>query len=253
MVTNMSNLNFYSSLKRANCKKFTLIELLVVIAIIAILASMLLPALQRARVIARTSTCANNIRQIQWAASQYITDYQGFLPINNHNAPHGNYYPRKLLPYVSDSKIYTACRFQNAFESYDKRHWDGEYGIDNVSYGASLYTLSVSFVRKIKDITRPSSKIIFGDSRTSRQVTETTGSSNNAAIISYVGCYRPDFRHGGKANFAFVDGHTRTLNDILSPNYTDGRVMYWANFVGVSENLSSMQSGYWDQFLITGI
>jgi prepilin-type processing-associated H-X9-DG protein len=122
-----------------------------------------------------------------------------------------------------------------------------------VSYGASLYTLSVSAVKKIKDITRPSSKIIFGDSRTSRQVTEIAGSSNNAAIISYVGCYRPDFRHGGKANFAFVDGHTRTLSDVFSPDYSDGRVLFWANFVGISELLSNQPRGYWDSKLIAGI
>ena len=241
----MKNIYYHS-------KKFTLIELLVVIAIIAILASMLLPALQKARVISRTSSCSNNLRQIQWATSQYISDYQGFLPVNNHNAPHGNYYPKKVLPYLSDSKIFTSCRFQNAYESYDPKQWDGAYGIDNVSYGASLYTYSVSFVRKIKDITRPSQKIGYGDSRTSRQVTETTGNSNNAAIISYTGAYMPDFRHGGKANFVFVDGHMRTLNYILSAEKT-GYLLYWANFIGVSENLSSQKSGYWDANLIGGI
>ena len=62
---------------------FTLIELLVVIAIIAILASLLLPSLSRAKSTARNIQCLNNLHQLQVCAEQYISDNQDFNPPNN--------------------------------------------------------------------------------------------------------------------------------------------------------------------------
>ena len=67
------------------CGRFTLIELLVVIAIIAILAAMLMPALEQVRKQALRTNCLNGLKQRGLAIQMYAIDYDGMLPFNDPN------------------------------------------------------------------------------------------------------------------------------------------------------------------------
>ena len=90
---------------------FTLVELLVVVAIIAILASLLLPAVQQARESARRAKCENNLKQIGLAVHNYVSTY-GYLPQSRR--PAGNTSaPRvagftELLPFLEQTNLSTS-------------------------------------------------------------------------------------------------------------------------------------------------
>ena len=73
---------------------FTLVELLVVVAIIAIILSLLLPALRNARMSAASGRCLNNLHQIGLAVNMYTTEHKGNLP---HYAPYIGVVPPGLI------------------------------------------------------------------------------------------------------------------------------------------------------------
>ena len=95
-------------------KRFTLIELLVVVAIIAILASMLLPALNRARGKAIEINCINSLKELVLSGLHYANDHDDFLPLaGNRFVGEERDRPQYLLVdtgYASKEVVKKGCR-----------------------------------------------------------------------------------------------------------------------------------------------
>jgi prepilin-type N-terminal cleavage/methylation domain-containing protein len=100
---------------RSRSPGFTLIELLVVIAIIAILASLLLPALAQAKLQARSIACLSQLKQIGLAVLLYADDNEDALPRPSHRPPS---WVGSLQPYAGGTILYRCAMDPNETRLY---------------------------------------------------------------------------------------------------------------------------------------
>ena len=220
---------------------FTLVELLVVIGIIALLISILIPALSKAQVAAKTLACQNQLRQIGLAMGMYTNASKGYLPFFTDYGPpftpalpaqDDKYWYQKLFnnKYLPSKDVFFCTEWErvgNPPAGYS--HKDYAFLTGGISYGMNL-ALSIPYKRnpatyeqaKMTQIRRSSETILAVDSRSASQ----WFTDGAAFVYPWPKAPLPGDdsvawpRHGGLVcNVLWVDGHVTNVRATTRNNY----------------------------------
>lgn len=188
-----------------NAGKFTLIELLIVIAVISILASLLMPALQKAREQVKSVACKNLLKQYYTAVFGYSADNEILMPVYHSYRTNGG---RRFWQYVLEDDMYLPRATAADDRCNCPTRPDTQCGMTlNSNYG--LTGFSSSSLKRFENILEPSIKVLLGDAQSSPS--EPLNDKNCSYYNDQWGNWSYPVHPGRSINNVYVDGHVESM------------------------------------------